>query len=193
MELLVPAISDIIFQYPWTIKNYKKIIEKNTSIDSPAFDLNVNGIHSSWNLSIRFWKGPEAKIRFQFGIYNAEVNQWEYFNIGRTIIELKSTADIVSLGYRELSVVERHLKNGAIKLVVKIQMTEYDSDKQEPARLTRHLRDADTKFICSKGQDEIPGHANVRASHSDVPASIDKSARQAGDQKTEVNNLITHR
>ncbi|KAH0564416.1 uncharacterized protein LOC123272826 [Cotesia glomerata] len=217
MELLVPAISDIIFQYPWTIKNYKKIIEKNISIDSPAFELNVNGIRSSWNLSIRFWKGPEgkrlknpvvlclnmlnckinsseqAKIRFQFGIYNTEVNQWEYFNIGRTIIELKSTEDIVSLGYRELSVVERHLKNGVAKLVVKIQMTEYDSDKQEPARLTRHLRDADTKFICSKGQDEIPGHANVKASHSDVPTSIDKSARQAGDQKTGVNNLIIHR
>lgn len=61
MELLVPTVSDIVFKYSWPIQNYKKTIAKNSLIDSPAFDLNVNGIHSSWNLSIRFWKGPEGK------------------------------------------------------------------------------------------------------------------------------------
>ncbi|XP_057327847.1 uncharacterized protein LOC130669135 [Microplitis mediator] len=205
MELLVPAISDIVFQYSWTIKNYNKTITKNSFIDSPNFELNVNGIRSSWNLSIRFWKGPEgkrlknpivlclnmlnckvkaveqAKIRFQFGIYNAEKNKWEYFSIRRTILELKSTADITSLGYRELSVMERHLKNETVKLMVKIQIqiTEYDDKHnltQDALRLTRHLKDADTKFVCSgKGQDEIPGHENVKAGSSDLPTNIGKS------------------
>ena len=60
MELLVPTVSDVIFKYTWPIARYKKTIAKRHSIDSPNFDLNVNGIHSTWNLSIRFWKGPEG-------------------------------------------------------------------------------------------------------------------------------------
>lgn len=61
MELLVPTVSDVIFKYTWPIANYKKTISKKHSFDSPSFDLNVNGIHSTWNLSIRFWKGPEGR------------------------------------------------------------------------------------------------------------------------------------
>lgn len=63
MELLVPTVSDIIFKYSWTIKNYKKTVSKNNTIDSPNFDINVNNINSSWSLSIRFWKGPEGMKR----------------------------------------------------------------------------------------------------------------------------------
>lgn len=60
MELLVPTVSDIIFKYSWPIQNYKKLIAKNHTIDSPNFEINVNGMRSSWSLSIRFWKGPEG-------------------------------------------------------------------------------------------------------------------------------------
>ena len=57
---MVPTVSDIIFKYVWPIANYKKTISKKSILDSPTFDINVNGIHSSWNMSIRFWKGPEG-------------------------------------------------------------------------------------------------------------------------------------
>lgn len=62
MELLVPTVSDIIFKYSWPISRYKKTIAKSNYIDSPPFNINVNGMHSAWTLSIRFWKGPEGKL-----------------------------------------------------------------------------------------------------------------------------------
>lgn len=73
-------------------------------------------------LNCKVEAAEQAKIRFQFGIYNAEKNKWEFFSIRRTILELKSTKDIASLGYRELSVGERHLRSETVKLMVKIQI-----------------------------------------------------------------------
>lgn len=57
----MPAVSDVVFKYTWPVPNYKKIILKKKLIDSPSFDINVNDIHSTWNLSIRFWKNPDGK------------------------------------------------------------------------------------------------------------------------------------
>lgn len=202
MELLVPTVSDIIFKYTWSIANYKKTVSKSSLIDSPSFDLNVNGIHSTWNLSIRFWKGPEgkritnpvvlclnilncvveeveqAKIRFQFGVYNADVKHWEYCHVSRTVLELKSTNDIISLGYRDLSIVDRHLKKtGEVDLMVKIQIIQCESEKhslaQDMARLLKHPRAADTKLICGgPAGTEIPVHSSIIAARSNVLAEM---------------------
>ncbi|KAK0179587.1 hypothetical protein PV327_005325 [Microctonus hyperodae] len=202
MELLVPTVSDIVFKYSWSIQNYKKTVAKNSLIDSSSFDLNVNGIHSSWNLSIRFWKGPEgkritnpvvlclnmlncsveeveqAKIRFQFAVYNANINHWEYCHVSRTILELKSTSDIISLGYRDLSIVDRHIKKtGEVMVMVKIQIIQCESERhslsQDMAKLLKHPRAADTKLICAgMSNEEIPVHASVIAARSDVLADM---------------------
>ncbi|CAK9831504.1 TD and POZ domain-containing protein 2 [Anthophora retusa] len=200
MELLVPAVSDIVFKYTWPIPNYKKTIIKKSSIDSPSFDVNVNGIHSTWNLSIRFWKNPDgkrminpvvlclnmlnctvdeaeqAKIRFQFAVFNADVKYWEYCHVSRTILELKSYTDIISLGYRDLSIVDRHLKkNGEVVLMVKIQIIQYDSEKhnlpQDMARLLKYSYGADTKLTCG-GSTEIPVHSSVLTARSNVLAEM---------------------
>ncbi|XP_011505894.1 PREDICTED: TD and POZ domain-containing protein 2-like [Ceratosolen solmsi marchali] len=201
MELLVPTVSDIIFKYTWTIANYKKAISKKHNFDSPSFDLNVNGIHSTWNLSIRFWKGPEgkrirnpvvlclniqnctveeveqAKVRFQFAVFNAEVNYWEYCHVSRTILELRSSSDIISLGYRDLCIVDRHLKkNGELSVMVKIQIIQCDSEKhtlsQDMARLLKHPQSADTKLIVADENLEIQVHKCVIAARSDVLANM---------------------
>ncbi|KAF7406276.1 hypothetical protein HZH68_005645 [Vespula germanica] len=202
MELLVPTVSDIIFKYTWSIANYKKTISKRSSIDSPSFELNVNGIHSSWNLSIRFWKGPEgkritnpvvlclnilnciveeaeqAKIRFQFGVFNANVKHWEYCHVSRTVLELKSNNDIISLGYKDLSIVDRHLKkNGEVDLMVKIQIIQCESEKhslsQDMDRLLKHPRTADTKLICGGlAGIEIPVHSSIITARSNVLAEM---------------------
>ena len=72
----------------------------------------------------------QAKIRFQFAIYNTEVNHWEYCHVSRTILELKSTSDIISLGYRDLSIVDKHFKkNGEVVVMVKIQIIQCESEK----------------------------------------------------------------
>ncbi|XP_076164202.1 TD and POZ domain-containing protein 2 isoform X2 [Ptiloglossa arizonensis] len=202
MELLVPAVSDVVFKYTWPISNYKKCVSKKSLIDSPSFDVNVNGIHSVWNLSIRFWKNPDgkriinpvvlclnmlhctvdeaeqAKIRFQFAVFNADVKHWEYCHVSRTILELKSCTDIISLGYRDLSIVDRHLKkDGEVLLMVKIQIIQCESEKhnlsQDMARLLKHPYGADTKLTCG-GLDstEIPVHSSILAARSNILAQM---------------------
>ena len=79
----------------------------------------------------------QAKIRFQFAVFNADVNHWEYCHVSRTILELKSTSDIISLGYRDLSIVERHLKkNGELVVMVKIQIIQCESEKHSLSQVS---------------------------------------------------------
>ncbi|XP_076754677.1 TD and POZ domain-containing protein 2 [Xylocopa sonorina] len=213
MELLVPTVSDVVFKYTWPIPNYKKTVLKKKSIDSPPFDVNVNGMRSTWNLSIRFWKKPDgkrminpvvlclnmlncavdeaeqAKIRFQFAVFNADVKYWEYCHVSRTILELKSYRDIISLGYRDLSIVDRHLKkNGEVVLLVKIQIIQYESEKhslsQDMARLLKHPYSADTKLICGEtGSTEIPVHSSVLAARSNVLAEMITPCKELNERK----------
>lgn len=83
-------------------------------------------------------EAEQAKIRFQFAVFNADVKHWEYCHVSRTILELKSYTDIISLGYRDLSIADRHLKkNGEVMLMVKIQIIHYESEKH-------HLSQAST-------------------------------------------------
>lgn len=75
-------------------------------------------------------ESEQAKIRFQFAVFNADVNYWEYCNVSRTILELRSTTDIISLGYRDMTIVDRHLKkNGELCIMVKIQIIQCESEK----------------------------------------------------------------
>lgn len=86
-------------------------------------------------------EAEQAKIRFQFAVFNADVKHWEYCHVSRTILELKSYTDIISLGYRDLSIADRHLKkNGEVMLMVKIQIIHYESEKH-------HLSQASTLTI----------------------------------------------
>ncbi|XP_076655273.1 TD and POZ domain-containing protein 2 isoform X1 [Halictus rubicundus] len=202
MELLVPTVSDVIFKYTWSIPRYKKSISKKTFIDSSKFNTNVNGIQCSWNLSIRFWKDPDgkriknpvvlclnmlscsideveqAKIRFQFGVFNADLKHWEYCHVSRTVLELKSGTDIISLGYRDLSILDRHFnKNGEVLLLVKIQIIQCENEKhnlsQDMARLLKRPNGADTKLVCGGLNDaEIPVHSNIIAARSSVLAEM---------------------
>ncbi|KAG6795724.1 protein roadkill isoform X1 [Apis mellifera caucasica] len=220
MELLVPIVSDVVFKYTWPIPNYKRTISKKSHIDSPPFNVNINGIHSTWNLSIRFWKNPDgkriinpvvlclnmlncnvdeaeqAKIRFQFAVFNADVKHWEYCHVSRTILELKSYTDIISLGYRDLSIVHRHLKkNGEVVLMVKIQIIQYESEKhnlsQDMARLLKHSYGADTKLICGGlNNTEIPVHSTVLTARSNVLAEMILPLKEFNERKDMKTNTI---
>ncbi|OAD59808.1 Peptidyl-prolyl cis-trans isomerase CWC27 like protein [Eufriesea mexicana] len=207
MELLVPSVSDVVFKYTWPISNYKKIVLKKNLIDSPLFDVNVNGIHSTWNLSIRFWKdldgkrminpmvlclnmlnctvdeAEQAKIRFQFSVFNADVKHWEYCHVSRTILELKSYMDIISLVYRDLSIIDRHLKkNGEMILMAKIQIIQYESEKHnlsqastDMIRLLKYLYGVNIKlnYGCLSNT-EFAVHNSVLADRSNVLTEMTK-------------------
>ncbi|XP_016770909.1 protein roadkill isoform X5 [Apis mellifera] len=188
MELLVPIVSDVVFKYTWPIPNYKRTISKKSHIDSPPFNVNINGIHSTWNLSIRFWKNPD--------VFNADVKHWEYCHVSRTILELKSYTDIISLGYRDLSIVHRHLKkNGEVVLMVKIQIIQYESEKhnlsQDMARLLKHSYGADTKLICGGlNNTEIPVHSTVLTARSNVLAEMILPLKEFNERKDMKTNTI---
>lgn len=93
-------------------------------------------------------------------------------------MELKSTTDIISLGYRDLSIVDRHLKkNGEVIVMVKIQIIQCESEKhslsQDMARLLRHPRSADTKLTCGGiNNAEISVHSSVIAARSPILAEM---------------------
>lgn len=75
-------------------------------------------------------EAEQAKIRFQFGVFNTDVKHWEYCHVSRTVLELQSCSEIISLGYRDLSIVDRHLKKtGEVVLMVKIQIIQYENEK----------------------------------------------------------------
>lgn len=81
----------------------------------------------------------QVKVRFQFAVFNADVNHWEYCHVSRTILELKSTSDIISLGYRDLSIVDRHLKkNGEVVVMVKIQIIQCESEKHSLSQVKKN-------------------------------------------------------
>ncbi|XP_046406185.1 TD and POZ domain-containing protein 2-like [Ischnura elegans] len=60
MELFVQKISDVVFKYTWVIKRYSKVVLTQEVFDSPPFEVNINGMHTKWGLSIRFWKGADG-------------------------------------------------------------------------------------------------------------------------------------
>jgi speckle-type POZ protein len=172
MELLVPAVSDIIFKYTWLIEKYAYAINKQDSFDSPKFDFNVNGVQTQWNMSIRFWKGPKGKrlnnpvvlclnmlncsieepeqahVRFQFGVYNVEIKHWEMCHISHVVLHLQNTHEMLSLGYRNLSIMDQHRQspNGDVSVFVKLQLVqteaEHHSLSQDLARMLSHVNES---------------------------------------------------
>ncbi|XP_071455205.1 TD and POZ domain-containing protein 1-like [Hetaerina americana] len=60
MELFVHQVSDAVFKYTWVVKNYSKFVAAHEGFDSPPFEVNINGMHTKWGLSIRFWKGTDG-------------------------------------------------------------------------------------------------------------------------------------
>ncbi|KAL7304117.1 hypothetical protein TKK_0003574 [Trichogramma kaykai] len=228
MELLMPTVSDVIFKFTWPIANYKKTVSKKKSIESPSFDINVNGIHSTWNMSIRFWRGPngkrltnpvvlclnilncrideaeQAKIRYQFAVFNADVNYWEYCSVNRTVMELRSTDQLVSIGHRDLSIEGRHLTNkshassGELSILVKIQIIQYcESEKhnlsQDMSRLLKHQQAIDTLLICAgddktseKDVTEMPVHRCIIEARSLVLTDMIRAVTD--DERKETSN-----
>ncbi|XP_026299928.1 protein roadkill isoform X8 [Apis mellifera] len=141
-------------------------------------------------------EAEQAKIRFQFAVFNADVKHWEYCHVSRTILELKSYTDIISLGYRDLSIVHRHLKkNGEVVLMVKIQIIQYESEKhnlsQDMARLLKHSYGADTKLICGGlNNTEIPVHSTVLTARSNVLAEMILPLKEFNERKDMKTNTI---
>lgn len=135
-ELDVPTASDVVFKHTWAIKKYKKTLSQYEVLDSPPIKCAVNGSTTFWNLSIRFWKAAngkrvknpivlclnltsceieepkQARMRFQFGVWDAAIKHWECCPVSRVVLNLETKQELLSVGYRDLSVRKDHIDAG---------------------------------------------------------------------------------
>lgn len=54
----------------------------------------------------------QARIRYQFGIWDASIRYWEFCDISNIILNLQNTNELLSIGYKTLGVHDRHIDNG---------------------------------------------------------------------------------
>ncbi|GJQ73573.1 hypothetical protein Trydic_g13919 [Trypoxylus dichotomus] len=153
-ELEAPVTSEIVFRKIWTIRKFRKTISRRELVDSPDFRCSVNGVTTYWNMSIRFWKGPngkkitnplvlclnftgsetdklgQARVRFQFGTWNADIKHWECCPISNVVINLENKHDLHSIGFETLKISDRHVNSDKdLSIMVKIQVIHSEEDR----------------------------------------------------------------
>ncbi|KRT79347.1 BTB domain-containing protein [Oryctes borbonicus] len=153
-ELEAPVTSEIVFRKIWTIRKFRKTISRRELVDSPDFRCSVNGVTTYWNMSIRFWKGPngkkitnplvlclnftgsetdklgQARVRFQFGTWNADIKHWECCPISNVVINLENKHELHSIGFETLKIADRHITSDKdLSIMVKIQVIHSEEDR----------------------------------------------------------------
>ncbi|KAF7273340.1 uncharacterized protein LOC143191193 isoform X2 [Rhynchophorus ferrugineus] len=176
-ELEVPVASELVFRKIWKIKQFLHTIKKRDLLDSPTFRCSVNGVTTFWNIAVRFWKGAngkkvtnplvvclnltgceteetgQARVRFQFGVWDANIKHWECCPISSVVLNLQNTKELLSVGYKSLGILDRHIDtNKDIKIMVKIQIIQSDEEvhslSQDMARLMTCDDNKDTIVEC---------------------------------------------
>ncbi|XP_060523162.1 protein roadkill-like isoform X3 [Cylas formicarius] len=176
-ELEVPVASELVFRKIWKIKKFHKTISKRDLLDSPVFRCSVNSVSTFWNISVRFWKGSngkkvtnplvvclnltgceteetgQARIRFQFGVWDAQIKHWECCPISSVVLNLQNTHDLLSVGYKSLGILDRHIDpEKDVQIMVKIQVIHSDEEvhslSQDMARLMLSDQSKDTLIDC---------------------------------------------
>lgn len=137
-DIEVPTASEIVFKHTWCIKKYNRSISKQEKFDSPPIRCSVNNLLTLWNLSVRFWKGAngkriknpivlclnltscttdepgQVKIRFQLGVWDAKIKHWECCPVSRIALNLDNSQELLSVGYRDLSIRKDHVDSGEL-------------------------------------------------------------------------------
>ncbi|KAK9710297.1 BTB/POZ domain [Popillia japonica] len=169
-ELEAPSTSEIVFRKIWTIRNFNKTVSRRELIDSPDFRCSVNGVTTYWNMSIRFWKGPNGKritnplvlclnltgcetdligqalVRFQFGTWNNNIKHWECCPITTIAMNLENAHELHSLGYDTLKISDRHLnQNKDLSIMVKIQVIHSDEEKHSLSQDLANVLDSESE------------------------------------------------
>lgn len=66
--------------------------------------LNLTGSHTE--------ETGQARVRFQFGIWDANIRHWECCPISSVVVYLENTSELITAGYKSLNVVDKHLDSG---------------------------------------------------------------------------------
>lgn len=205
LEIQLPNIADAVFKYTWIIKKYARSLDKEGGLDSPSFEVNVNGVWTQWNLSIRYWTGPhgqrltnpvvlclnllkcsmdepeQVRVKFQFGVFNEEVKQYEMCNVNRVILNMQTSDEMLSVGYRDMTILDRHLSaNEEVNIFCKLQLNKTDMERHSLSQDLRRLlmAEQDTDLVLCAQEREFRVHRNILSARSPVFAAMFKHNMQ---------------
>lgn len=54
----------------------------------------------------------QARVRFQFGVWDASIKHWECCALSNVVLNLENTKDLLSVGYKSLGILDRHIDQG---------------------------------------------------------------------------------
>lgn len=129
----------------------------------------------------------QARVRYQFGIWDASIKYWEFCDISNTILNLENSRDLLSIGYKTLGIHDRHVDSRKfcnfldalfilltcnsfivkdVRIMVKVQIIQSEEEKhslsQDLARVLATESDeySDTIVECSSHNGEEPFKVN---------------------------------
>lgn len=218
LEIVAPSTSDVEFKYSWTIESFIKAVKTcktDTGIDSRPFDINVNGVLTTWNLSVRFWVGEngerlanpfvlclnllsckvdkplDVNVKYKFGIYNRGSEEFEMGAIDRVGMRLEQTDKLQSIGYKNIAISEKHVNTaGDVSLVVRLTIIKENETNHSLSSDLKNLIDDEksSDLILQSGSREFRVHSNILAARSPVFAALLKEKQLNEDEENNKEN-----
>lgn len=201
LEIVAPSTSDVEFKYSWPIDGFIHQVKtcKADGLDSKNFEINVNGVLTIWNLSVRFWTGEQGErlanpfvlclnlvgcrvegkqdvaVKYKFGIYNRSSEEFEMGAPEKVVLKLEQQEKLQSIGYKNIAMSDKHVNSsGDVMLLVRLSIIK----KEEPCHsLSSDLGslindEASSDLILEAGERKFRVHRNILAARSPVFASL---------------------
>lgn len=213
LEICAPATSDVEFKYSWPIDNFITQVKscKGEGLDSKPFEVNVNGVLTTWSLSVRFWVGEnnerlanpfvlclnlvsckverkqDVTIKYKFGIFNRVTEEAEMGAPDRVSLSLETAEKLQSVGYKNIAMNEKHVTPaGDIQLLVRLSIIRQEevihSLSSDLGNLINDEKSSD--LILEAGERKFMVHRNILSARSPVFASLLAQLENNMDRKT---------
>lgn len=138
--------------------------------------------------------GEQARLRFQLGVFDADIRHWELCPVSRVALHLANTTKMLSVGYKDMRIEDRHMdKDGDISLMVKLQLIPTEVERhtlsQDLGRLLEHEEEADTSIRCANCMNHtFKAHSNVLRARSSMLAAMLSDFSAVAPNETDLEN-----